>query len=346
VGACAAGFFKDRGNSTFAGAGTGVIIGIAVNFVRFLTGNLELFVLHNPLVLSTAETFDTFIYRHGLIMFQVSQVSAAWVVRTLPQMLVAVLVSFVVFACVRSGLYDKQAYGYSGEFGTQATGLVPGIIGAVTLVAGLLVPLAFSGSDTMGNLLGSVGSSAIITVLSVVVFGVFMFMLTAWLCVNINNAVALVVTLILAAIVNNTMGVFLFFRYLGLANTYYAVVLANASNIAFVLPLAYLARLRSPNLTSFSNLVRAMLPYFIVFLGLFAAYTWDSSFNQVIFLHQQNYFGVSMLFQMAMTHSVGGAFGPPAGVILGVTLPILAIAAITGIAFVMMDNVTDRTRNV
>ena len=348
IGACSAGLFKDRGQSILAGAGAGVFVGIAINLVRFLSGNSELYMLymfHNPLLSSVGETFDTFIFLHGMTFFQISLSSAAWAVRTLPQMLMAVLIAIVVFMCIRSVLRDSQGYGYSGEFGTQATGLVPGLIGIVVLVAGLLLPLRFSTAGTMGALLGPIGNSAIITVLSVIVFGVLMFMLTAWLCVNINSVGTLIFVLVLAAIVNNTMGEFLFLRNIGLVNTYYAVALVSAFNIAFVLPLAYLAKLRNPNFASISSLVRAMLPYFIVFLGFFIAYTWGSSFNQVVYIHQQNYFGVSMLFQMAVAHSAGGGPAPPVGVVLWVTMPVLAIALITGLVFVMTDRMTEWKEN-
>jgi len=333
VGACAAGLFRDKGKSVMHGACAGVFVGIAVSIVRFLSGNFELInLLYNPLVFSTADTLETYSFRQGMMMLNMSPASAAGVIRTLPQMLAAIVVSFIVLFCVRAGLSSSQTDSYHNEYGTQA-GLVPGIIGTLVFAAGLLMPMAFSGSFNDGMLLQAIGNSAITTVLAVILFSIMLFALAAWLCIHINKAWALTLILILAALVSHWVGELLFFRNLGLANTHLAVAFANASNITFILPLAYLARLRSPDTSSFSNLVRAMCPYFIVFLGLFAANTWGNYFPQMLHLFSRNLMGVPMLFRDASF-----MFGEPTiGLILGVTVPILAIAAITGFVFVMTD---------
>jgi len=342
VGACAAGFFKDKGKTVLYGAAGGVFVGIAANLVRFLSSNIDLqMLLRNALVLSTTETFDTFSFSHGFVMFNLSLASAAWVFRTLPQMFAAVLVAFAVAYCVRVGLNAGQTDIYHNEHGSGA-GLVPGIIGALVLVICLFMAVVFGGGHGTDMLLSAIGSSFIMTFASVILFGALLLMLAAWLCLNIDRPGALILMLVLAAIVNNIVGEFLFYRLIGIIHTYHAVVLANAINITFVLPLAYLARLNSRGLGSLAGLVRAMLPYFVVFVGLFAANTWGSSFNQMLFLASGDLMGVPALMERTM------AFGstPSVGVILGVTMPVLIFAVVTGFVFVIANRVTDDINTV
>lgn len=339
VGACAAGIFKDRGRSVFFGAAIGVFVGIAVSLVRFLTTNAELLLLlYNPLVFSTADTFDTYMFRQGMHNMQLSHASAIWVFRTFFQMIMAAVVSVIVFFCVKAGLQDCQVEGQAGGHGVQA-GLVPGIIGALTLVVGLLLPLGYSGTDSMDLLSSAIGSSLITTAISTVLFSILLFMLAAGLSVNIKNAAVLALILILVSIANNFMGEFLSYRTMGLTNTHFAVAFANAANIAFVLPLAYLARLRNPSATSANKLIRSMAPYFVAFIGLFIAMAWGNSYSQMIHLSQMTLFGAPMLLR-ATAFQFGGDVSS-AGVIIAVTLPILALAAITTFAFTMADSVNE-----
>ncbi|MCL2404906.1 MAG: hypothetical protein FWC92_05085 [Defluviitaleaceae bacterium] len=335
VGACTAGLCKDNGKSVLHGAAAGVLVGIAVSLVRFLSSNIELLtLLHNPFVFSTTDTFDSFGYRQGFILFQFSYASAIWVFKTLLQMFAAVLVAVVVFYCVGMGLEDKYTYPYSSS--DKQAGLVPGLIGALALVAGLLIPVMYSGSAVGNMLMRAIGHSVITTTASAVLFSIMLFALAAWLCVNINKMGALILVLVLVAIVNNTVGGFMLFHRLGLTNTHHAVILYNAFNIAFVLPLAYLARLRNVQFTTFASIVQAMLPYLVVFVGLFVANTWGNSFPQMIYLHDRMLWGVPML----LVETVSFANGMPvAGMILGVTMPILAIAVVTGCVYVVTDRV-------
>jgi len=333
VGACAAGLYRDKGKSVLHGAVVGVIVGSAANFVRFLSTNLELHTLFfNPSVASAAETFDTFSFQRGFIFMQMSTASMVWVFRTVLQMGMAVVVAVIVFLCVRTRADESTSRDISDSEQNNLAGVIPGVLCALAFVASLFIPVAF-GSIFESAVLQAVGNSVLVTVFSAVLFGIPLFLFTVWLCTNINKIGALILMLLLVAIVNNIIGEFLYYRTLGLFNTHLILIFANALNLTFVLPIAYLARLKHPDITTFGKLMRSLLPYLTAFLGLFTATTWGSSFSQVLYTTRVNDWGVSMLLRQIMT------FGQLSteGLIFWISIPVLVIAAATVVVFTLMD---------
>jgi len=360
VGACAAGLYNDRNKSVSHGAAAGIVVGIAVSVVRFLTSNLELHtLLVNPLVLSATDTFDHFIYRQGLIMAQFSFASAAWFFRTIPQVLAAILVSFIVYLCVRSGLNEETPIVdelVSDQKNPIA--IAPAILCALALLVFLFLPLAHSSpfmdaphltiNSVMTNMLPqAIVNSALTTVFSALLFSIPLFMLTVWLCTNIHNRGAVIFILLLVSMSNNTIGEFLFYHTLGLVNTHLAVIFSNAFNFAFVLPLAYLARLKVSNTkaalmkerpipeanchTSLGDITSAARPYLVAFCGLFIANIWGGSHNQIIYTMDQRLWGTAILLRQA---AFSGGELPSAGMVLGVSLPVLVVAVAVAVIFV------------
>jgi len=331
VGACTAGLYRDRGRSGLHGAAVGVIVGGAANFVRFLSTNLELHTLFfNP---SMAETFDIFSFQRGFVFMQISTASTAWVFRTVLQMLMAVLVAVIVFLCVRVRTDGESINNDIFDDGQNTfAGAIPGVLCALVFVICLFMPVAFGGLFE-NALLQAVENSVLITIFSAVLFGIPLFLLTVWLCVNINKIGALIVMLLLVAIANNIIGEFLYYRTLGLFNTHLALILTNAANFVFVLPIAYLARLKSNTITTFGKLVRSLLPYLTAFLGLFMAMTWGSSFSQTLYTTGANYWGVSTLLRQIIN------FGelPADGLMFWISVPVLVIAAATVAVFTILD---------
>jgi len=325
------------------GAAAGVFIGISASLVRFLTGNIELqWLLLNPLVFLTGDTLGTAGFRLGMQHFNMSSSSAMWVVRVLPQMLMAVPVALAASYCVRLGLgcRHEDVGSYNSEHGMHA-GPVPGFVGVLVFVAGLFLPIVVRHSSAPAAQLmqylpvaRAIGNSVIMTVFTVILFGALLFTLAAWLSVNISKAGALILVLVLVAMVNSIDGEFIFLRNLGLTDTYLAVILSGAFNIAFVLPLAFLARLKSPGADSIAKPVQAMLPYIVAFAGLFAANTLGGLMPQTLYLFSTRLWGISVLFR-----SAGLMFGymPTIGLILAFALPLLALAAVTVLLFVMTD---------
>ncbi|MCL2527050.1 MAG: hypothetical protein FWE42_01430 [Defluviitaleaceae bacterium] len=331
VGACAASLFNNRGKSVLYGAATGVAIGIAINIARVLSSNYELIMLlYNPGVFSATDTIDTWIYRSGLEAFRMSPASAAWAIRTVIQILVAALAAMGVYICVRAGNDESPGNIYNGGRDNKA-GAIPGAIGALALLVGLLFPLAYSSATPAQFLQSSIVNSIFITVFSAALYGILLFTLAAWLYLNINKKAALVLILLMASLANNIIGEFLFYHQLGFVNTYIGVIFANAANIAFVLPLAYLARLKNPKAGSLQSLTRAMLPFLIAFGGLFAAKSWGNYIAQMIFTRQLNHWGLAMLLRDAMFH---GHTTLTVSIMLWFVLPILAIAAATVFLFI------------
>ncbi|MCL2572145.1 MAG: hypothetical protein FWE11_07045 [Defluviitaleaceae bacterium] len=335
VGACAAGLFNDRGKNILHGAVCGVAIGVAVNVVRFLSSNMELHtMLSNPLVFSTAETFDMFSCQQGLMMMHMSLASASWALKTVLQMLAVVFVSLIVFVCIRTGVEGGESdINPRGDREGTMTGIVPGIVCGLVFVLCLIVPLGFAGV-VYGGAGAAIFNSVFTTISSAILFAIPLVMLTLWLCININNKIAVVLILVMLTISNNIVGEFFYFRYFGLTNTRFALILVNTFNITFVLPIAYLTRIKNPKITNISSLVRSMLPYFAIFMGLLIANTWGESFPTLIYVMSSDLWGLPMLLWQAVTL---GGIPLSVGMILWIVVPILAIASCSVFVYVKSD---------
>lgn len=388
VGACAAGIYKDRGGNVVSGAIVGVLIGVAVSLVRFLSVNVELVTMFNNLhVTQYSETFGMVGRQAGLITMQFPLASATWIIKTVLQLVAAVLVSVVVFKAIRgrldgsgdgldgigtrldgtgerlngiggrldgtgdgldgiggrhdgnggngSGIDGTSSGAYSSDGRTQS-GIVPGFVFIVLTLVGLLLP-ATLGNASGGTGLIQVGNSVFMTVFAAVIFGVLTFSLALWLCVNMRHIGALILVLLMVAIVDNVIGEVMFYRLLGLVDTRFAVIFASGFSLVFVLPLAYLTRLKNPGSTSISSTLRGMFPYFIVFCGLFIANTWGSRMHQHTMLRTRAHWGVPLEFWSAfLDGAVSGRM------VLALTLPVLIIAGATVLIYLVISRKENR----
>lgn len=326
VGASAAGIFNDKGKNIMHGAVFGMVIGIAASLVRFLSSNMELHTLvQTPFVMETADTFDIFAFRVGMQMLDMPLASAAWVFRTAIQLCAVPIVALLVHSCVlrgdTPGNHDHDIR-QPDRVGMHA-GVVLGALVTVLFMAALIVAIT-RGHDSYVQYPQSLFNSAVITVLSSVLFAIITFMLGYWLSANVNKLGAIVLVLLMVTLTNNFIGEFLFYRALGLTNTHFSVAAVNGFNLAFVLPLAYLARLKNRE-TGF----RHMLPPFIAFFGLFVANTWASGWSQLIHTMQANHMGVGL----ALRNNLHG--GAPTSLILGVVIPVFVITAGTAVAYAL-----------
>ncbi|MCL1788442.1 MAG: hypothetical protein FWG38_10695, partial [Defluviitaleaceae bacterium] len=309
VGACAAGSFKDRGKNAMLGAFVGVVVGASVNIVRFLSSNMELHSILNP-SMRQVETFDPAVFQAGLIFMQFDAASATWVFKTALQIVSALVVSVVVYLCVKFGIGGQPSHGGLGHDPLQddngdVVRIFPGVIFAVLFIVCAALPFMYTnaGAPAHLGLWRYAGNSLIMTIGATVLFAGFMFALVAGLAANLHKIGVVVLLLLLTAVFNNVLGDFLFHSSLGLLNTYQGMMVFQAFNITFALPLAFLVRTKYPAMTTFGGFARALAPYGFVFGGLFVSSAWGNSFAQLVHVSSQDRFGISMLVGRS-THSI------------------------------------------
>ena len=336
VGANAAGMYRDRGQNILSGAVSGVIVGSAINFVGFLSTNPEYIQL---ITFSVADTFDTFAFRIGMMHMNFSAASVAWIIKTIMQLFTAILVSIIVYSCMHSNRGEANSL---SEGDNAAPSILIASVPVIVFIVCLVLPNVVTQTapfDVLYEVLSSaVINNIIITVLSAIVFSALLFIIASWYCININKRAALIVLLLSAAIINNLAGELLYFRSLGILNTYFAPVFANAFNLSFVLAAAYLAKLKNPDINTFGKLISSIFPYIIAFCGVYIANTWGSSFYQILYLMSQSHWGLGMWLSRPM--ELVNTTAPINSLVLWITVPVFLITAATALVYVLIEKKT------
>jgi len=342
IGACAAGTYNDRGKNIFHGALAGVIVGIAVNLIRFLSSNLELHTLiYHPMVYSTADTFDTFIFHTGMWQFQFSSSASVWIVKTVLQLLAVLVVFLIVLPQIDPRDHFTVSDTPYRDNTSSGSGIILGFLFAAAFLVFLLAPALLAGSHSFpGNssmsllaLLLAIGNNLLITVFSSILFISLLLILAVWCHVHFGKGTILLI-LISSAIVNNISGEFLFYRNFGLINSYLPVIFSGIFNFSFVLATAYLAQLKNSNPDNFGSLFHTFSPYLSAFFGVFIANIWGSSFYQMIYMPNQSQWGIPLFLRGSFSSGVG----PAHSLILSIAIPVLLFAIVTGLFFIKTDH--------
>lgn len=337
VGANAAGLYKDKGMSSFSGAVSGIIIAAAVSLVRFLSSDLDFHNLFHVSIFSPrgipiTETFDTFIFRIGFQQLRFSIVSAAWLLKTVMQMLMAIFAFIIIILCMRSTsrpVTDSD----TGEDNSSIFTFLSSFVGIIAVFVFIVCLVLAFGSATASSshsyALGSaIFNNVIVTVISGFLFVGLLFFLTFWYSININSKLALLLILMLATVANNMVGEFIFFRNLGIVNTHIAPALANDFNWLFVISATYLASLKIQKPDSFGKLVSALLPYLAVFSGVFISNVWGNSFNYMLHVNSHANWGLA-LWTTYFDSDISFTFW--------IVVPVILISLITGLVFVLTN---------
>jgi len=293
VGACAAGIYRDRGNNVALGAISGVLIGIAVNAVRFFSGNRELIAMtpRSCFAVFIDGGFDDWIFHFGINRMQLSAASAVWVFKTMLQFALAIILVIIVFLCVRMRKNELISSNIV-NMNTSSIRTVFAFASALLFLLLLILPLGLRRDSAIAILLPIASSppspltevvqNLSITLASGVVFIILFTMITTW-CYAYFGKIAFALILLLSPLVNNFTGEFIFYSNLSLLNNHLPVILSGIFSLSFVLPTVNLAHLKRSQVTNFGEYIRTIGPYLIAFTGVFVANTWKGYFAQMIY---------------------------------------------------------------
>ena len=341
VGACAAGIYKDRGKNVAFGAISGVLVGIVINVVRFLSSNMELVTLiRRPGIGSIENSLDNLSFLLGLIMLDFSRASAIWVFKTALQFVPAIILVIIVFLCIRTRKNDT-INSNTVNTNTFSARAVFGFATALLFLLLLIVPFGIlansphlTAHSPEVSLPTAIVNTLVITIASGVVFFIFFIMITTW-CYAFFGKIAIALILILSPFANNIIGEFVFYLRLGMMNNHLPVILSGIFNLSFVLAVAYLAHLKKLQANSFVEYICALGPYVIAFMGVFLANTWGSSYYQMVYARDSRLFGLGMVKNMQIGWGNSLDFG---SLLLLFVLPVLFIGIVTVLIFTFIDN--------
>lgn len=298
---------------------TVILVYALIRVTWFMSPDTEnLMMISNPLNLAKGEVFDTGIYKMGLAHARFSSASAMWVIKAAVQL----VLNLAVFFCadrllpklkgIANTLSEKVGKGSASVL--SVFGYLFFALGSIGIIGAVFLPATkrFSGGtgvfEGIRMLLsdGMFVSSFFRTLLCCIIGSVLyaFFTLTMAMPMLAKTKVYPLLLIIIMSISNNMIGEFLFYRFLGMHNTVYPVILSSISvSGAFALYFIVSNRLdeQSAGLTDY--LKAAALPLLALtvlhFIGAWGGFLYDT-----IFIFNKELFGVGMLGRELFSQTV------------------------------------------
>ena len=324
---------KHRGFALIKGWLGGSGAATALLLARSFSPSMELLlILQNPLNYETMETLDTYQYKSGLMMAQYSFSAAAWVSKLLMQLPGLLIAVVLIFLLLRNRVQPNPAQNPAS--GTSVLAVVGGIL-AVVLTLGIWVwfstiPTGTASSMEIG---GYFVNSLIVSVFSLVLFAILLALfLTA--CCRLPR-IAAILGLLLVELQCNPIGSFMFYQELGVANTHINVVLSVCwSGVMLFVPAAAIGWISGCGAQNFAGTFRRILPFFVLFLGLFFANSWGSWLNEYTFLFDRSKYTLSLALREVITGiSMSGEMPNCTPLLLLYGIPPLLVGVVSVILF-------------
>jgi putative aldouronate transport system permease protein len=288
-----------------------VIIGyIAARATMLMSPDIEnILNSSNPLIVKTSEVLDSLQYRAGFALMQYSFAGAAWVLKTIIQLVINIAVFYVLYALMPA--VTKAVDRLSKKAGS-VPGTITGVIGYVLFAAGsitmlILTFLPASGglSDGIRILLSdrtfviSFANTFIYAIFGCIMYGFMAFMLACPLSTGSKAYPFLLI--ILLSLSNNFIGEYLLFRSLGMIDTAFPVIISSGLSIAgaFALHFCVCAKLKQSSF-EFADYVKAsLLPLLTLVLIAFIA-NWGGYLYQMLYTARADRYGIGMYGRMLL----------------------------------------------
>jgi len=294
-----------------------VILGyIAARATILMTPDIEnIFSSSSPLTSKTSQVMDLFIFRSGLQQMQLSVASAAWVLKTIIQLAINIVVFFVLCFLAPS---ITSAVGQLKKRTNGGPGSIIGIIGYILFAAGSVamivltfIPSSGGLADGLKLLLGdrnfmmAFTNSIIYSILICIIYGFAAFTLACPM--TVSTKVYPFILLILLSLSNNFVGEYMFFRGLGLINTVFPMVISSGFSIAgaFALYFCVSAKLEQGSSDLGQYVKASLLPLLSIVIIAFIA-NGGGYLYQIIYFSKQSMDGLG-LFGYKLLTSVAGA---------------------------------------
>lgn len=220
--------YRSRGKSAQAGALTGslgaaLIFGFLSVMPSFETTQLSA----NPLVYEAADTLDSLIFRNSVLNGQISGGAAAFIIRCLLQILLAVIPAILLWFWLKKqrSLQTAEPATGSAPAGGKKTALaaVPWLIAAAACIGLLLVykiPLFSALPDLAANLTTSLATLLIAGLIG----GLFSLAILSGVS-RAGSLAVIILAVLLLATSNALLGQYLLSRQFGLVNTLFPTAL-------------------------------------------------------------------------------------------------------------------------
>ncbi len=292
---------KTRGFSPGKAAllGTGAVLALVLARA-FTSSNLN-FLLQNPLTYETMDTLDNYCFRQGLYNMAVGASTAGWVSKWMMQ-----LPGLLLGAVLLIVLMKKQtaAPRQEGEKGGSAPAVAAGVIICAVVLAGWIFLLSLQPGFLKPIIwLQSLVNSLFAAVISCVLFAVLLGALL--LACYRFPVVGVCLGLFFSSLLNNWMAGYLFYRELSLYNTLLGTALWTCWNgVLLLVPLSVIGGVFDGKNIGLSAWLRRMLPFFLLFFGLFAALSWGGWMEDMILISGGDNRTLPLLLQAWMVSGV------------------------------------------
>lgn len=281
-----------------------VMIGyIAARATMLMSPDIETILASaNPLVSKASEVLDKFSSSNVTMASNLNILGAAWVIKTIAQLLISFIAFFILNALAPS------IAGSVGRLAKKAGGAlrsIPGIFGYILFAAGSItiiiltfIPTSAGLSGGMKLLLESKGfvtsfaNSLLYCIFSCILYGFITFMLAYPLSAGTKLYPLFLVVLI--SLSNNLAGEYIWYRNLGMFNTIYPVVISSGLSVigAFALHFCVSAKLKQDRQDFGQYLKASLLPLVTIVAIAFITY-WGSYLYQMTYLtNSSSLFGV------------------------------------------------------
>ena len=295
-----------------------VIIGyVAARATMLMSPDIEnILVSSNPLVAETSNVLDSIRYYSAHTMqFQLSVSSAAWVFKTVAQLLISIIAFFALKTLAPS---ITRSVGRLGKKVGSGLGSIPGIIGyilfatgSITVIILTFIPTAGGLSDGMKLLLenkafvASFVNSLLYCIFICILYG-FVTLLLAY-PLSTSTKLYPLLLLILISLSNNFVGEYIWYHNLGMINTIFPIVINSGLSIvgAFALHFCVSAKL-GQDPPDFVHYVKAsLLPLFTIVAIAFIT-NWGSYLYQSIYvIDESSLYGVGLCGRQILFNNIG-----------------------------------------
>jgi len=277
---------------------------IAARFIVLTSPDIELLhITYNPIVYETADVFDTYSFRSGLMLMQIAPSSAAWVTKTVIQLLINIIAYFILSLLVPK--ISEGVKGISNRVNKSLDSIVA-IIGYLLFASGSLAVIILIFVPSSGNVfqgikllmtnksfINSVFVSFLYCFGGSIIYGFLTITLSYPLTVKTKIYPILLVFAI--SLTNNFMGEYMFFKSMGAINTVLPVILSPALSAAGAFALYFTIsgsfRDNIPGVGQY--LKKAILPL-VTIIALFFIANWGGYIYQLVFLSNNGMHGIGL----------------------------------------------------
>lgn len=302
---------ENKNKISFKSIATVLLGYIAARATVLMSPDIELLhITNNPLVNETVDVFDTYSIRSGLMSMQFASSSAAWVVKTIIQLLINITVYFVL--SLLAPKISEAVKGISNKVNKSLDSIVA-IIGYLLLASGsiaviILIFLPVSGNIFQGMKLlmtnkafiDSVAVSLMYCIIGSIVYGFITIALSYPL--TVKTKIYPILLVIFISLINNFTGEYLFSKSMGMFNAVIPVILYPGLSVAgaFALYFSISGRFRDgiPGIVQY--LKEAILPLLTIVVLYFIA-NWGGYIYQMVFLSNTRMHGIGLLGMQLLT---------------------------------------------